>query len=175
MAHGTILTVDDFVGEWDIPIGTYIDTKLNEYIDQVQEDYLTDLLGHTLYDDFHTGLEVVPPAAIEQKWLDLRDGQTYGTSPNVYKFKGVKTMLKYFTYYEYMRYAEVKNTKNGQRTPDGTNSVAAGSIGKSQIRRMYNKGIAIYHDAILFINDKNSPSEIYPDLLHTKKNPISII
>lgn len=165
-----ILTTADFEGEFELPVGQYINSKIDLYITQVEEDYLTDLLGHRLYSEFIAALAGTP----DQKWVDLRDGDTYGTDDE-FKFKGLKQMLKYFTYYEYMRYAEVQNSKIGNVVNDATNAEPAGTLGKMVIKRMYNKGVDIYCDAINYILDKNDPVEIYADLLHTRKGKIGLL
>ena len=172
----SILSTADFTGEFNIPVGQYTSADLELFIAQVQEDYLTNLLGYDLKVAFEAGIAVTPPHDVLQKWQDLRDGATYndGGSHTVY-FKGLKEMLKYFTYYEYMRYSEIQNTKIGQRKNDGTNSTPAEGIGKMKIRRMYNKGLDIYYDATYFITDKNSPTEVYALFLYTPKKKIGLL
>ena len=43
----------DFIGDVEIPVGEWTEDKLNLYIDDVEEDILTSLLGWTLYDELH--------------------------------------------------------------------------------------------------------------------------
>lgn len=152
-----ILTIDDFDGQFEMPSNSYTDSQIELYIANVQEDYLTDLLGHDLYNEFMTALAGTPDA----KWTKLRDGDTYEDGEYLRKFKGIKEMLKYFTYFEYMRSLKIEARETGLRMPDGTNSEEAGVYGTMRLKRMYNKGIAIYQDAYFYIKEENKGVEIF--------------
>ena len=152
-----ILTIDDFDGQFEMPSNSYTDGQIDMYIEDVQEEQLTDLLGYDLYNEFMTALDATP----DVKWTNLRDGDTYQDGEYLRKFKGIKEMLKYFTYFEYMRSLRIEARETGFRLPDGTNSDEAGNLGTVRLKRMYNKGIAIYQDAYFYIKEENKGTEIF--------------
>lgn len=152
-----ILTIDDFDGQFEMPSNSYTDAQIDMYIADVQEEQLTDLLGYDLYNEFMTALDATP----DVKWTNLRDGDTYQDGEYLRKFKGIKEMLKYFTYFEYMRSLRIEARETGFRLPDGTNSDEAGNLGTVRLKRMYNKGIAIYQDAYFYIKEENKGTEIF--------------
>ena len=152
-----ILTIDDFDGQFEMPSNSYTDAQIEMYIEDVQEEQLTDLLGYDLYNEFMTALDATP----DVKWTNLRDGDTYQDGEYLRKFKGIKDMLKYFTYFEYMRSLRIEARETGFRLPDGTNSDEAGNLGTVRLKRMYNKGIAIYQDAYFYIKEENKGTEIF--------------
>ena len=152
-----ILTIDDFDGQFEMPSNSYTDGQIDMYIEDVQEEQLTDLLGYDLYNEFMTALDATP----DVKWTNLRDGDTYQDGEYLRKFKGIKEMLKYFTYFEYMRSLIIEARETGFRLPDGTNSDEACNLGTVRLKRMYNKGIAIYQDAYFYIKEENKGTEIF--------------
>ena len=152
-----ILTIDDFDGQFEMPSNSYTDAQIEMYIEDVQEEQLTDLLGYDLYNEFMTALDATP----DVKWTNLRYGDTYQDGEYLRKFKGIKDMLKYFTYFEYMRSLRIEARETGFRLPDGTNSDEAGNLGTVRLKRMYNKGIAIYQDAYFYIKEENKGTEIF--------------
>lgn len=164
-----ILTISDFIGEFKLPTGEHVDSDLTLIITQVQEDYLLSLLGYTLKTSFEAGI------GDTGVYDALNDGDTYGNTPSIYKYKGIKEMLKYFTYYEWMKFAEISNTPLGYRRAESTNSVESGIKGAELARLIYNKGIKIYCDTNRYIADKNSPTEVYADQLFTPKEIIGIL
>jgi hypothetical protein len=166
-----ILTADDFVGEVEIPTGEWIDSKLDLYIAQVEEDILISLLGYTLYDEFVTALAGTPAS----KWTDLRDGGTYTSGDRTYYFKGILEMLKYFTFFYYMRDNGSENTQVGIAINETTNADRNPALASSIMKRIWNKGIDIYCDAASYITIKNEPTEIYADFYYTHRDKLTII
>ena len=114
-----IIQESDFIGDVEIPVGEWTEDKLNLYIDQVEEDILTSLLGWTLYDELVSNLNVHPFPA---KWANLIDGDTYSTGEITYKFKGLTEMLKHFVFFYYMRDNEMENTQIGVVMNNATNA-----------------------------------------------------
>jgi len=167
----SILTADDFVGEYEIPSGEWIDAKLDIYIAQVEEDMLISLLGYTLYDEFVTALAGSPAS----KWTDLRDGATYSIGDRAFYFKGILEMLKCFTYFYYVRDNQFENTQVGIAINNTTNSERDTPFTSSILKRMWNRGIDIYNDACSFIVIKNEPAEVYADFYFTERSKVSLI
>ena len=167
-----ILQESDFIGDVEIPVGEWTEDKLNLYIDQVEEDILTSLLGWTLYQELESNLTVVPFPA---KWANLIDGDTYSTGEITYKFKGLTEMLKHFVFFYYMRDNEMENTQIGVVINNATNADRVTPVTSNLLRRHWNKGIDIYNDACAYITNKNEASEIYEDFHFTYRDKISIV
>jgi len=58
---------------------------LNDHIERYEPDYLLDVLGRDLKDDFEAGLNEEP---IPQKWIDLRDGADFEYEEIKYRWRG---------------------------------------------------------------------------------------
>lgn len=167
-----IIQESDFIGDVEIPVGEWTEDKLNLYIDQVEEDILTSLLGWTLYDELISNLNTHPFPA---KWANLIDGDTYSTGEITYKFKGLTEMLKHFVFFYYMRDNEMENTQIGVVMNNATNADRVTPVTSNLLRRHWNKGIDIYNDACAYITNKNEASEIYEDFHFTYRDKISIV
>lgn len=59
--------------------------NLDDNINIYEDEYLVNVLGQDLKDEFISGLEAVTP---EAKWLALRDGATFTYCGSNYKWKG---------------------------------------------------------------------------------------
>lgn len=166
-----ILVRSDFVGDVYIPDGKFTGPVLDLAIADAEKKVLIDLLGYTLYNEFITELAGTPAS----KWTDLRDGATYECGGNTFFFDGCKEMLKYFTYFYYVKNSDFYNSVVGLKQNESENSRAADKLERNFIlRQNYNKGIDIYIQANRFITDKNDPTEIYADWLYTAKRKIGI-
>ena len=167
-----IIQESDFVGDVEIPVGEWTEDKLNLYIDQVQEDILTSLLGWTLYQELESNLNVHP---FPDKWANLIDGDTYTSGEITFKFKGLTEMLKHFVFFYYMRDNEMENTQIGVVINSATNADRVTPVTSNLLRRHWNKGIKIYNDACSYITITNEPSEVYADFHFTQRDKISIV
>jgi len=167
-----IIQESDFVGDVEIPVGEWTEDKLNLYIDQVEEDILTSLLGWTLYQELESNLNVHPFPA---KWANLIDGDTYTSGEITFKFKGLTEMLKHFVFFYYMRDNEMENTQIGVVINSATNADRVTPVTSNLLRRHWNKGIKIYNDACSYITITNEPGEVYADFHFTQREKISIV
>ena len=167
-----IIQESDFVGDVEIPVGEWTEDKLNLYIDQVEEDILTSLLGWTLYQELESNLNTHPFPA---KWANLIDGDTYTSGEITFKFKGLTEMLKHFVFFYYMRDNEMENTQIGVVINSATNADRVTPVTSNLLRRHWNKGIKIYNDACSYITIKNEPTEVYADFHFTQRDNISIV
>ena len=167
-----IIESADFIGDVEIPVGEWTEDKLNLYIDQVEEDILTSLLGWTLYQELESNLNVHPLPA---KWANLIDGDTYTSGEITFKFKGLTEMLKHFVFFYYMRDNEMENTQIGVVINSATNADRVTPVTSNLLRRHWNKGIKIYNDACSYITITNEPGEVYADFHFTQRDNISIV
>lgn len=132
------LGLDDFEGKYELHTGMYDQSKLLEYIQIYEEQYLIDLLGATLYDEFISDLDNnnVPESPNFLKifnpfHLDNTSNgflTSYNTYNNVIVSKGIIEMLKGFVYFEYVKDTANQITAQGQKIPTGENSLTATTL-----------------------------------------------
>lgn len=93
-------------------------TNITSWINESQEVILTKLLGTDLYDELIADLVNDVPQT--QKFIDLVDGKTFefettlGGSVKA-KYKGLKPIIAYYTYYYFRNHTETKVTVQGQK------------------------------------------------------------
>ena len=133
-----LLDLDDFTGKYELHTGMYDQAKLLEYIQIYEEQYLIDLFGATLYDDFINDLDNnnYPESPNFQKVFDpfhldnTSNGflTSYNTYNSVIISKGILDMLKGFIYFEYVKDTANQITSQGQKIPQGENSLTATTL-----------------------------------------------
>ncbi len=133
-----LLDLDDFTGKYELHTGMYDQAKLLEYIQIYEEQYLIDLFGAALYDEFILDLDNnnYPESPNFQKVFDpfhldnTSNGflTSYNTYNNVIISKGILEMLKGFIYFEYVKDTANQITSQGQKIPQGENSLTATTL-----------------------------------------------
>jgi hypothetical protein len=133
-----LLDLDDFTGKYELHTGMYDQAKLLEYIQIYEEQYLIDLFGATLYDEFILDLDNnnYPESPNFQKVFDpfhldnTSNGflTSYNTYNSVIVSKGILDMLKGFIYFEYVKDTANQITSQGQKIPQGENSLTATTL-----------------------------------------------
>lgn len=132
------LDLDDFTGKYELHRGMYDQAKLLEYIQIYEEQYLIDLLGASLYDEFISDLDNnnYPESPNFQQIFDpfhldnTSNGflTSYNTYNNVIVSQGILEMLKGFIYFEYVKDTANQITALGQVIPQGENSLTATTL-----------------------------------------------
>lgn len=132
------LDLDDFAGKYELHRGMYDQAKLLEYIQIYEEQYLIDLLGASLYDEFISDLDNnnYPESPNFQQIFDpfhldnTSNGflTSYNTYNNVIVSQGILEMLKGFVYFEYVKDTANQITALGQVIPQGENSLTATTL-----------------------------------------------
>jgi len=157
------LSLADFTGECSLSQSRYGKTDSDLIIASTEERILKDLLGDDLYLKLIADLDgsYVPQT---QKYQRLVNGYDY-TVTNAYgvtvtvNYKGIKPMLKYFTYYDILLSKDNQASDVGQVEPVQENSQR---MAKNQLNRIlrtaYNKGVALYgYDIEKDINMQTNP------------------
>jgi hypothetical protein len=157
------LALSDFTGDCNISQSRFGKTDSDLLIAGTEERILKELLGYDLYLKLIADLNgsYVPQT---QKYVRLVNGYTYtvvnadGVTVNV-AYKGIKPMLKYFTYYDILLSKDNQASDVGQVEPVQENSQR---MSKNQLNRMlrtaYNKGVALYgYDIEKDINMQTNP------------------
>lgn len=179
----------DYKGSVSIAQNKNDRVKLQEYLDEKEPEYLTDLLGCELYDLFVSDLDIDNKPQT-QRFIDIYNAicddlegvcfiaiDWYEDYLNCYcsnrqnRSKGIISMLKGFMYFEYVRDQQVVNSSVGPNKSVGVASELVNNSSTS-INKNYNKSIVDYWNIQYFI--KINP-DIYPEFNGITKQSISVI
>jgi len=97
---------------------------LNDHISLYEHDYLNNVLGVDLKNDFETGISLPTPA---EKWTKLRDGAEFEYEDIKYKWSGFNNIIKdspiaYYIMYWFVRNNNTSFTGIGAVTSNSENS-----------------------------------------------------
>ena len=161
------LSTTDFTGFYQISNGNpHQDVKIDEYIADNQEEFLTDLLGCDLYALFIADLVNDVPQT--QRFIDIFnafcvDDSGCGTQ---IRSKGMKVMLKGFTYFNIVRNSDFFNTISGNVKNEFSNSAHVSTV-EMGINERYNVALGTYRAIQWFICENDT---IYPEYNGMSKN-----
>jgi len=155
----------DFKGDKYISQNVFTLEDLQYYIDTVQEKILKELLGEDLYLKLLADCTDNVPAT--QKYIDLLDGKTYtetnaeGTTVNV-QYKGLKEMLRYFTFYYFIKEQPFRATISGVMAGENENGKAISAMQLNRIVvQAYNKGVDLYGKKLSVYETETVSAKIY--------------
>lgn len=170
-----ILATTDFTGQYQISKGnSYKDADTDVYIEDNQENFLIDLLGCDLYDLFIADLVNNVPQA--QRFIDIFDKFCIDDpigSGTQRRSKGIKVMLKGFTYFNIVRDSDFFNTISGNVKNEFSNSSAV-SGAQMGLTERYNIAIGSYWAIQWYICDNASTYPEYNGLFKDVIDPFSI-
>lgn len=153
-----ITTPNDYTGFYQIAGNSFSDDELETYIVEQQRERLIDLLGINLYNLFIADLdennepqttrfqEIFNPIAVDVNGVQTRS-------------KGIPTMLKGFTYYNFVKDSDFVNTITGNVKNDFSNSKTAMAVQYGLYQR-YNTAVMTFEAIQQYICDN---SETYPE------------
>lgn len=146
------VTTDDFVGELRLSMNKFEEDKITSYINSYEKEYLVKLLGCELYDLFIADLVGGVPQS--QRFIDIYNEFCEDVDCHIVRSEGIKKMLTYFIYFEFVKDKQTYNTITGtvQSKVEVSDVV---SLSKSNIYQMYNKGVETYEAIQWFICDKS--------------------
>jgi hypothetical protein len=139
-----LITKADFIGSLLLPVANPTDeTTLNNIINSTQAEYLRLLLGNVEYNRLLADLDVngEPETA---KYNTLLNGSTFVVDGNTIYFDGFKEALKYFVYYEFLKFNHSKLTSSGNKQFNGNNSENSFADINYKVAVNYNKGVDLY-------------------------------
>ena len=150
--------INDFKGEINLDLSN--DSNVLAQFDalavQIGNDILKDLLNSSLLNDLNDDLVSGVPQT--QEYIDLVDGVTYvDDNQETVNYEGLKRMLRYFVYEQYLDISHSQNSSNGQEYGNNENAT---KLTRFQLRkareRIQNKAVDLYFDAIKYIDDNYS-------------------
>jgi len=155
----SFLQPSDFKGLVSQSKNEFTTPKIKLYIDEYEPEYLQDLLGCDMYDDFVADLIPTPavPTSVPQdpKFLAIFNAFCFdeglGTGCQ-YKSVGIKEMLKFFIFWEYARDNQQEFAIAGATKNAFSNSELV-ALSHTRLYRNYNKGIETYKAIQWYICD----------------------
>ena len=155
------LATTDFTGKYQISNGASAqDAKIDDYIADDQEKFLIDLLGCDLYALFIADLVNDVPQT--QRFIDIFNSFCIDYpvgSGTKRRSKGIKLMLKGFTYFNIVRDSDFFNTISGNVKNNFSNSSAV-SGSQMGLSERYNIAVGSYWAIQWFICDN---AATYPE------------
>lgn len=137
------VTVQDFIGKYQLSTGMYDVAKLQEYIDTYEKQYLIELFGAKLYDEFMSDLDI---ANVPQSPNFVKIFNPFYENIALNQLlvsEGIVEMLKGFIYFEYAKDLINQMTPIGNVRPIGENSESVSTL-YSMIYTRYNTAIKSY-------------------------------
>jgi hypothetical protein len=163
MATPIIVTINDFKGYYNIASGLKA-ADISAEIVILEKEYLTKLLGVTLYDAYAAGTS--------QDWTDFKTGCTYtdlyGESRR-WETNDLKNMLLGFLYYHIVENYIVKHTTTGYVDPKNQNSERVNKY--QELTNMYerwNKSVDLYKKAYNYIYHTKDTKTSYANWAFTQ-------
>ena len=160
---------DFSVGELKLARGQFSEPDLQNTIDRLEPSILKDLLGCDLYDLFTTDWDPVTKTFSTARFTDLYNAFCEDDNCGQVRSKGMKEMLKYFVWYEYISEQAFQNRVTGERKQDAENSTRA-KFDEFAPFTKYNEAIDTYW-AIQWFMCENSST--YPEENSLKKEKVS--
>lgn len=114
------ITISDFTGKNNVSSSVYKDEILNNYISDVTESELRELIGDGAY------IYIRDTVSMAQRYVDLVDGVEYlnteiDSDGITRKWEGLKAVLVPLIYFHYVR-DNFQNAPNGNKQPKNDNS-----------------------------------------------------
>jgi hypothetical protein len=165
MALNILISDEDFIGKWELAKNN--DDKIDDYIQEYEEQYLVELLGKELFDLFEADLTTGIPAT--QIYKDIFDPFSIEINQAIVTSKGMKKMLLGLIYFQYVKDNKTKQTMNGavsQQTEVSTPS------DNTFLYQRYNDAVRTYQAIQIYINDN---IDIYPTFAGVRKKKTSFI
>jgi len=137
----------------------HTEDTVQAYIDENEVPYLEDMLGCELAALFIADLVNGVPQT--QRFINIFDPFCFDDDCHgIQKSEGIKVMLKYFIYWEYIKQQRINNTNTGDVVNENEVSRVARPP-ETKLYSTYNKGIKTY-DAIQWFICKNLTD--YPEM-----------
>jgi len=138
MPTAKVIATTDFLGEYFIPEKAFFDYQT--YLDTYEEEYLSRILGATLYAAFIADIPAVgdPPTAPE--FVALYEPFKIDHQDTLITYSGLVPTLVQLVYFHIMRDLPIRKSETGVTINNSENSVNLGFGGYNLITA-YNKGV----------------------------------
>jgi len=158
---GMILKISDFeTGRTKIALNPEQEIDLMEYIDKAEREYLPLLFGKELYDLFVVDWDVLLGVPTSPRFIVVYEPFTFQGDLLMLQSLGIKTMLKDFVYYLYVRDIVTRQSTVGLEVVVGENTGNVSAI-KHDVTNIYNDGVDTF-DTIQYYMKSYNTNE-YPE------------
>jgi hypothetical protein len=162
---GILIDESAFDGKWQLAKSN--EDLIDEYIEEYEEKFLTELLGKELFDLFQDDLNAGVPAT--PIYETIFEAFTQKINGCIVSSEGMKKMLTGLIYFEYVRDNRVKQTMNGAVEQQTEVSTASDN---TFLYSRYNQAVKTYQAIQAYIiNNKDS----YPSFDGITKKTTSFI
>ncbi len=170
---GLLISSNDFTGKWSLAKSN--EDSIDEYIEEYEEKFLTELLGKELFDLFVADLsgyvaDVSVGVPVDQIYLKIFNPFTEKIRGYVVASEGMKRMLVGLIYFYYVRDNAVKQTMNG--AVNQVTEVATTSDNTFLYPR-YNQAVVTYQSIQNYIMENKTAT--YPAFYGVVKRKTSFI
>ena len=143
----------DFEGQTKVAKDIYTKSGLQKYIDKFEVEYLQDLLGCTMYEEFATDFAIIGTEPTDPKFTAIWEKFCIdGQCQDIHRSEGMKSMLSLFIYWEYLRDQFAKNNIGGMQKNEQANSTALDSQG-TNVYTNYNEALETYCEIQWYITN----------------------
>lgn len=142
---GFYVNISDFTGKFEVHQGMYSNNDLNDYIQRYELDYLKQLFGVPLYNEYYANAITNPPTNIPPlaKFSYLYNPFDYQNTDDFWllcQSKGIKDMLIGFIWFEFNKDQVSTATPLGQQKQKNELSEAV----ISTLYNRYNESVKTY-------------------------------
>jgi hypothetical protein len=157
----SFLAPSDFTGIKAVSTNEFTEDPVQAYIDKWEPQYLRELLGIDLYDEFVADLDTAPnitPASVpaDPKFTVIFNAFSFDDDSIIRVSQGMKEMLKLMIYFDYVRDNNVELSITGATKGTYSNSEIARILETRAIEN-WNLGIETYKNIQWYIDDNPVP------------------
>lgn len=135
------LDTEDFINKFELSTGMFVMNKMTAYIERYEKEYLVNLLGVDLYNEFMADLNMGLPES--PNFVALYDAINEDWNHTIITSRGIVDMLTGFVYFEYAKDLINQQTPFGNVNPKSENSQVASTIYNMMYNR-YNESVRSY-------------------------------
>lgn len=154
---GKYLTINNFVGEYEIPSDSFSEEKLQSYIERYERRLLIHLFGAELFKAFEADFDAAPAgepvedrfAAVWQEILIDED------DCRLLHSEGIPVMLTCLIYFYYLRDTNFQSTIGGTQRNAQADAEQA-EFNQTNMNTIYNRGVE-YWNVIQYYMDCYNP------------------
>ena len=164
----------DFKGQTNIASDQYSESGLQTYIEDFEVRILQELLGVDLYAEFAADWNATLGEPKSAKFLVIWNALNFDYSCQIYRSQGIKQMLSFLIYWEYLRDMPVKNNIAGPQINEQANSRAA-ELAETNATTNYNQALESYKSIQWYVDCYNPLNYDYSEYNGQPKEYLSFI
>lgn len=153
-----IVTISDFIGDFQLQIDTNTEDKFNDIRDEWTRDYIRRLLGVELGNLFLADFDANTPTTLTARFQVIYDAFQEDYNYNIIESKGIQYFIKCVVWFYFVRQNNVVVSTGGNKSAKSQNSEPTNDA--KWMARTFNKGVDT-SDAIQWYIRQNNAT--YPE------------